>query len=496
MNTFLRNLPSLALVAGLAAGTTLLLDQHSTAGPEPATRDATRELSRAFRDVARHISPSVVGILATREAEDRPARIQAPDPQQDPFGDLRRFFGNQEPFPWSFPVPSPLQHGQGTGVIVDADGVIATNNHVVAGATQIEVSLQDGRRLAASVIGTDPETDLALLRVKEEGLPAAKLGDSSTLEPGDWVVAVGNPFGLDHTVTVGVVSALGRRGIGVADYEDFIQTDAAINPGNSGGPLLNLDGEVIGINTAIRSSNGGSDGISFAIPSQTLAGVMPQLLGDGRVSRGYLGVNLQPLTPELAASFGLETPAGQRPQGALVSQVMAGTPAAEAGLRPGDIVLRLDGTAVQDSRELSERVAALAPGTRAELVLLREGAEKELTLELGERPSRDERSARALRPDGRDAAALGLRLGDLPPGMAREQDLAGGALVRSVEPDSPAARAGLVPGDVILSVGRHEVDSAAAAAERLAEGGGGARLLVRGADGATRWLFLERSARD
>ncbi|HEX6886401.1 MAG TPA: Do family serine endopeptidase [Planctomycetota bacterium] len=495
MNTFLRNLPSLALVAGLAAGTTLLLDQRSTASPEPAARDATRELSRAFRDVARHISPSVVGILATREVEDRPSRYQTPDPQQDPFGDLRRFFGNQGPFP-PFPAPSPLQRGQGTGVIVAADGVIATNNHVVAGATKIEVSLQDGRRLAASVVGTDPETDLALLRVAEKGLPAAKLGDSSILEPGEWVVAVGNPFGLDHTVTVGVVSALGRRGFGVADYEDFIQTDAAINPGNSGGPLLNLDGEVIGINTAIRTSSGGSDGISFAIPSQTLAGVMPQLLGDGRVSRGYLGVNLQPLTPELAASFGLETRAGERPQGALVSQVLAGTPAAEAGLRPGDIVLRLDGTAVQDSRELSERVAALAPGTRAELVLLRDGAEKELTLELGERPSREERIANSLRPEGRDAAALGLRLGDLPPAMAREHDLAGGALVRSVEPDSPAARAGLVPGDVILSVGRHEVDSAAAAEEHLAEAGSGARLLVRGTDGATRWLFLERSAKD
>jgi serine protease Do len=500
MNTFQlpRPLPALALVAALASGAGLLLHERATAAPEPGVRDSARELSRAFRDVARNISPSVVGVLATREATDAPAGFQRIDPFQDPHGDLfRRFFGRQgedgdeDRNPWSFPMP-PFQmpRGQGTGVIVDADGIIATNNHVVAGAKRLEVTLQDGRKLAAEVVGTDPETDLALLRVKEKGLPAAKLGDSNLLEPGDWVVAVGNPFGLDHTVTVGVVSAVRRSGIGVANYENFIQTDAAINPGNSGGPLLNLDGEVIGINTAIRTSNGGSDGISFAIPSATLARVMPELVDDGKVRRGYLGVTLQPLTPELAKSFGLDSP-----RGALISEVLADTPASEAGLRPGDIVLSLEGKDVKDQRELMEAVAILAPGTQAELVVLRGGEENTVTVELGERPSQDSLAKREARGQRR-TDAFGLQLGDLPGNLAQELGLSGGALVREVAPGSPAARAGLMPGDVILSVDEDEVRSADDADERLREAGSGARLLVRSLNGSARWLFLERGTRE
>jgi len=495
MNTFqnTRPLPALALVAALASGAGFLLYEKTTAGAAPSVRDGTRELSRAFRDVARQISPSVVGVLATHEAADSPATFHRLAPFQDPSGELfRRFFGrdgedgDEDGMPWAFPMPSPTPRGQGTGVIVDADGIIATNNHVVTGAKRLEVTLQDGRKLPAEVVGTDPETDLALLRVKAKDLPAAKLGDSTLLEPGDWVVAVGNPFGLDHTVTVGVVSAVRRSGIGVASYENFIQTDAAINPGNSGGPLLNLDGEVIGINTAIRTSNGGSDGISFAIPSATLAKVLPELVNGGRVSRGWLGVTLQTLTPELARSFQLESA-----HGALISEVLSDTPAAKAGLRPGDIVLSIEGKEVQDHRELSDAVAALAPGTEAELTLLRDGAEKAVSVVLGERPAKDVLARREVRaPRGSDA--FGLRLGDVPRNLARELELSGGAVVREVAPDSPAARAGLMPGDVILSVDEHEIATADDAVDHLREAGSGARLLVRSQNGSARWLFLER----
>jgi serine protease Do len=482
-------------VATLATGAGLLLHEKSTAAPAPSVRDSARELSRAFRDVARNISPSVVGILATHAAAEAPTNFHRFGPFQGPNDDLfRRFFGqrgdegDEEGSPWSFPfpMPSPTLRGQGTGVIVDAGGIIATNNHVVAGAKRLEVTLQDGRKLPAEVVGTDPETDLALLSVKEKDLPAAKLGDSTLLEPGEWVVAVGNPFGLDHTVTVGVVSATRRSGIGVASYENFIQTDAAINPGNSGGPLLNLDGEVIGINTAIRTSNGGSDGISFAIPSNTLAKVLPELVHDGRVSRGWLGVSLQPLTPELAKSFELASPTG-----ALISEVLSDTPAAEAGLRPGDVVLSIQGKDVRDDGELREAVAALAPGTEADLTLLRDGEQKSITVQLGERPGRDVLARRETRAP-RGSESFGLRLGDVPRNLARELELSGGAVVREVLPDSPAARAGLMPGDVILSVDEHEIDGSDDAVEQLREAGSGARLLVRSRDGSSRWLFLER----
>ena len=479
----LRSLPTLAAVASLATGAGFLLHPSGAANPEPL-RDSTRELSRAFRDVARDISPSVVSVLAVHEAPDSSIRYRALDPREG-LGELRRFFGDDERF--GQPLPFPTPPGQGTGVIVDADGILATNNHVVAGAQRIEVTLHDGRKLAAKVLGTDPETDLALLRVEAQGLPAAKLGDSTLLEPGDWVVAVGNPFGLDHTVTVGVVSAIGRSGLGIANpsYEDFIQTDAAINPGNSGGPLLNLDGEVIGINTAIRSSNGGSDGISFAIPSATLKGVLPELVADGRVSRGWLGVMLQPLTDELARSFGAEK------RGTLISQVVDNTPASEAGLRSGDIVLSVAGKGAGSPRELSNAVAALDPGTRVELEVLREGEPMTVTVALGERPA----DALKQRPKERESErdGYGLRLTELPEALARAERLSG-ALVREVEPGSPAEKAGLRPGDVLLSVGSRELDSPEEGARLLRESDSGARLLVRAHDGSTRWVFLERRA--
>jgi len=477
----------MALVATLAAGAGFLLNEHSTASPAPSVRDSARDLSRAFRDVAHKISPSVVSVIAEHGPDETQNRMRGLDLRLDPR--LRQFLGDQD-LPWTMPGPAPRMRGQGTGVIVDEDGIIATNNHVIDGASKVEVVLQDDRRLKAEVVGTDPETDLAILRVHEKGLPAARIGNSRTLEPGEWVVAVGNPFGLDHTVTVGVVSATGRSGIGVANYENFIQTDAAINPGNSGGPLVNLDGEVIGINTAIRTSNGGSDGISFAIPSATLENVLPQLVQDGRVTRGWLGVMLQPLNADLARSFGAESA-----RGALVSQVLDDSPAAKAGLRSGDIVLAVQGQLVEDPRDLSERVAALPPGTEAKLSILRDHERTELAVDLGARPGSDELA----RQGGRGASDLeryGLRLDDVPAGMARQMDLSGGALVREVESGSAAEEAGLQAGDVILSIGNEEVDSAAEGTRLLHDNTKGVRLLVHSLSGGTRWVFLQGGTTD
>jgi serine protease Do len=479
MNTSRRtSLSTLAAVACLAAGAGFLLNERPTAGPLPARGDLARELSSAFRDVAKHLRPSVVSVVAKRAppAAGQLERLHRGVPL--PFGDdLRRFFGDGS---------MPLPEGQGTGVIVDSEGIIATNNHVVNGASEIEVHLADGRTLAAEVLGTDPETDLALLRVDEEGLPAAKLGDSSLMEPGDWVVAIGNPFGLDHTVTVGVVSAIGRSGIGVADYENFIQTDAAINPGNSGGPLVNLDGEVIGINTAIRSSAGGSDGISFAIPSATLRAVMPDLVEGGRVRRGWLGVGIQPLNAELAESFDAPSSAG-----ALVSRVYEDTPAEEAGLRAGDIITAVNGKKIADNRALSESIAALDPGAEATLTVWREHEELALVVELAERPARGELAESRAPSSPRERVPFGLRLGDLSRAEQRSLGVTGGARVESVQPGSAAAEAGLREGDVILSIGRGEVASAQDANEWLREAEGRVRLLVQSGDESARWIVLD-----
>ncbi len=491
-----RSLTALALTALLAGGTGFLLDKHTTAGPAPLEQDSARALARTFREIARSIGPSVVSVVAIHDRDGAPALFQQDgDPRELPFGD--RFF-------WHFfddgrapmPMPMPTPRGQGSGVILDQEGTIATNYHVVAGATRLQVTLQDGRQLSARVAGTDPDTDLAILRVDETGLPAAQLGDSDALEPGDWVMAVGNPFGLDHTVTVGVVSAKERSGVGVATYEDFIQTDAAINPGNSGGPLVDLDGRVIGINTAIRTSDGGSNGIGFAIPSSTLKGVLPDLLAEGRVSRGWLGVSIQRLTPELARSFGVKPG-----EGVLVSDVVDDTPAEKAGLRAGDIIVALNDESLDSHTELSQRIAALDPGDTVALELLRDGKRTTMDVTLAERPPQDGETEESAPPAQRAPARWGVRLGDLDREGSSELRLDGGAVIREVLPGSPAEDAGLMPGDVILSVDDHQVESADECVERLrsADASRGVRLLVhsrRGTQEGTHYVFLEGRAEE
>ena len=355
-----------------------------------------KALSAAFHDAASKVLPSVVTITHTPVVVPQSGE-RKPSPNDNseempfgfkgtPFGDLfknnpefRQFFGHSPSMP---ELPQPGVASAGSGVIVDSSGVILTNNHVVAGGGKIMVRLHDGREFKAVDVKTDPKTDLAILRIEGGGaLPAARLGDSNKVEVGDWVLALGQPFGLEGTVTAGIISAKGR-GLGIAQREDFLQTDAAINPGNSGGPLVNLDGEVIGINTAISTSSGGYQGVGFAVPIDLAKWVGGQLVTSGKVHRSYLGVIIQPVTQPLAEQFKVKVH-----QGVLVTEVRPDTPAAKAGLKPGDIILKFAGQAVSTPRELQGIVEQAKIGSTDPLVLLRDGKEMTLNVTCRELPS-------------------------------------------------------------------------------------------------------------
>lgn len=347
--------------------------------------------------------------------------------------------------------PPPNSPGSGSGLIVDREGHIVTNNHVIGDAAEVEVRLSDKTKLIAQVIGRDPDTDLALLKVTpDRPLPSARFGDSSTVKVGQWVLAVGNPFGLDRTVTLGVVSGIGRENINLSRYENFIQTDASINPGNSGGPLFNLRGEVIGINTAIINF---AQGIGFAIPSNMAKQVIDQLIAKGKVVRAWLGVGIQPLTPELAKKFGV--PEGE---GVLVNEVFEKDPAAAAGIRPGDIIVRIDGAVVDSPNKLSRLIGALPPGATAKIDVVRDL--KHLTLDVPLSERRDAAVVAAL-PQARTEVKLGLDVQDLTAGLADKFHLreAKGALITKVESNSLAHAEGLREGDLIKEVNRAEVGS-------------------------------------
>lgn len=343
----------------------------------------------------------------------------------------------------------PNSPGSGSGLIIDADGHIVTNNHVIGDATEIEVRLSDKSTLIGQVIGKDPDTDLAVIKITpEHPLVYAKFGDSSSVRVGQWVLAVGNPFGLDRTVTLGVVSGIGRENINLSRYENFIQTDASINPGNSGGPLFNLHGEVIGINTAIINF---AQGIGFAIPSNMAKQVIQQLLAKGRVVRGWLGVGIQPLTPELARKFGV-----REGEGVLVNEVFEKDPAASAGIKPGDIIIKIDGNLVDTPNRLSRIVAGLPPGATAKVEVMRD--QSRLILDVGLIERRDTAVVASL-PQTRTDVKLGLDLQDLTAGLAEKFKLreSKGVLVTKVEPGSLAQSEGLREGDLIKEVNRAEV---------------------------------------
>ena len=366
---------------------------------------------------------------------------------KDFFGDefFRHFFGQR-------PEQEMKQRSLGSGVVVSGDGYILTNNHVVADADEILVTLSDKKKYEAQIIGRDPKTDLALIKIKtEKTIPAAELGDSDKLMVGDWVVAIGNPFGLGSTVTAGIVSAKGRV-IGAGPYDNFIQTDASINPGNSGGPLFNLDGEVIGINTAIVSQSGGNVGIGFAIPINMAKSVMPQLKERGKVTRGWLGVSIQAVTQEIKEKFGLETE-----EGALIAEVTKGSPADKGGLKMGDVIITFDGKKVKEMKNLPSIVAETPVGKEVEILVIRMGEEKRLTVKVGELKEETRRAATI--PEIEED--FGLSVQELTPELAESLDLKGekGVVISGIKNGSPASEAGLQRGDLIQEIERESVES-------------------------------------
>jgi serine protease Do len=370
----------------------------------------------------------------------------APSMPGDPFDQLRRYFGQGAPRDYK-------QHGLGSGVIVSPDGYILTNNHVVGNAEEIHVTLMDKREFTAKVIGKDAKTDLGLIKIDtKDALPVATLGDSNSTDVGDWVIAIGNPFNVGMTVTAGIVSAKGR--ILGGDYDDFIQTDASINPGNSGGPLINTRGEVIGINTAIYSRTGANNGIGFAIPIDMARNVMDQLKAHGRVVRGWLGVEIQEVTADLAQSFGLP-----KPEGALVASADKEGPASKAGIERGDIVLSFNGHPVNDEHELPALVAQTPINQKVPVEVMRNGKKMTLEVTIGERKEPQVASAKAEEPGGN----WGMQVGDITPEIAQQFHLETnkGVVIRKVSPDSPAAEAALQPGDVVLEVDHDKVGSVA-----------------------------------
>ncbi|MBW1991384.1 MAG: DegQ family serine endoprotease [Deltaproteobacteria bacterium] len=458
------------VVALLAAAQALSPIRCTQAGLIPET----------FADIAEKDSPAVVNIFTERmvKGRERIREFFGPMPfgPRDPFKEFfEKFFGD---------IPKHFkQRSLGSGFIIDPKGLVITNNHVIEGADKIKVKLAGGKEYRAEVKGRDPKTDLALLQIKGQGpFPYLTLGDSDAIRVGDWVVAVGNPFGLGHTVTQGIISAKGRV-IGAGPYDNFLQTDAAINPGNSGGPLINLKGEVVGINTAIVATG---QGIGFAIPSNLAKTIIPQLEEKGKVTRGMLGVLVQTVTPELAKSFGLA-----EPRGALVAEVNPGSPAEKAGIKRGDIIVDFNGTPIKEMNELPRLVAATPPGTRVTVTVLRDGKEKTFSLTVTE--LKEERQARGPEERGEEST-VGLMVEDLTPELARRFGLKErrGVVVMRVVPGSSAMEAGIRPGDVILEFNGRKVTSVGQFQRLLRQQPRGSyvRLLIRRA-GHTLYISLE-----
>jgi len=428
-------------------------------------RPIARELGghSSFSPVVKKVAPGVVKVFTSTRMHNT-SFDGAPGGMDDL---MKRFFGDQ--FEGRAPRRNfnmPRQQGVGSGVITTKDGYILTNNHVVDGADEVKVALQDGREFTAKVIGRDPKSDVAVIKIDAKDLPAVTMADSDKVEVGDVVLAVGNPFGIGQTVTTGIVSATGRGGAIGLDYEDFIQTDAAINPGNSGGALVDTEGRLVGINTAILSRSGGNQGIGFAIPANLARDVMTSLVKDGHVTRGFLGVMIQDVTPSLAKEFKLKDNAG-----ALVSEVTAKSPAEKAGLQSGDIITEFNGKKVSDSRHLKLEVARIQPGENVPMKILRDGASKSLEVAVKEMPG-SERLAKNDKPESDDNGTLnGVTVADLDQQARQEFNLPGhvnGVVITEVQPDSAAAEAGLKPGDVIQEINRKPVKTASEAV-RLTE---------------------------
>jgi serine protease Do len=483
-------------MAGSLVGQSILLGETKlakTVRPEPTS----------FHDVAKNVLPAVVTIESNQKVSM--AKAEIPGLRGKPFGDLpglpdelrKKFeeFG-QQPFE---PQESQPRHAFGSGFIVDPKGVILTNEHVVHGAKQVEVHLQDGRKFFSKNIKTDPKTDLAIVRLDvNESLPALEMGDSDAMEIGDRVLAVGAPLGMTGTVTSGIISAKGRD-IHMNMYEDFLQTDAAINPGNSGGPLVNLDGKVIGINSAIKSRTGGFQGIGLAVSSNLAKNVMSQLQKDGNVHRGFLGVQVAPLSPEVAKHLGLANS-----DGVVISKVSAGAPAAKAGLKEGDIVTTLAGKPIKDVRGLQRAVAELPFGQPVDVTLWRDGASKQLSVTIEEQPRAYGLATASTDSSEQDAESssldkLGMTISQLTPERAKKLGYAEkttGVVISEVEPQGMAAEAGLRKGVLILKVDQQAVKTVPEAKSAIEKGSleKGVLLQVKAPDAGTTYVLLKSAA--
>ncbi|WP_313484707.1 MULTISPECIES: DegQ family serine endoprotease [Stutzerimonas stutzeri subgroup] len=415
-----------------------------------------------FTPLVESASPAVVNISTKQKVQSRGATAQMPELEGLP-PIFREFFEHSIPQMPGAPGRGQQREAQslGSGFIISEDGYVLTNNHVVADADEIIVRLPDRSELEAKLIGADPRSDVAVLKVEGKGLPTVKIGRSDELKAGEWVLAIGSPFGFDHTVTAGIVSATGRS-LPNENYVPFIQTDVAINPGNSGGPLFNLDGEVIGINSQIFTRSGGFMGLSFAIPIDVAMDVANQLRTEGKVSRGWLGVVIQEVNKDLAESFGLE-----RPAGALVAQVMDGGPAARGGLRVGDVILSLNDKPIVMSADLPHLVGALKPGSSARMEVVRDGDRKMLDVKIGAMPEEGESVAASGGGQERSDNRLGVKVTELTDEQKKSLDLPGGVVITEIL-NGPAAMIGLRPGDVITHLNNQAINSAATFA-RVAE---------------------------
>jgi len=475
---------ALALTAGFIIGNGSSFFSHTSGSVVPtvsAGRSAVDAVTpgTSFAPIVKNALPAVVSISASKVVKADDADEGLSPLFNDPM--FRQFFG-QRP---RGKAPEQRERGLGSGVIINPDGYILTNNHVIDGATDVKIYLNDKRELKARLIGTDPRTDIAVLKVEQKNLPALPIGNSSEVQVGDLALAIGDPFGVGKTVTMGIVSATGRGNLGIEDYEDFIQTDAAINPGNSGGALINTRSELIGINTAILSGGGGNQGIGFAVPVNMARNIMDQILKNGKVSRGYLGVMIQEVTPQLAKAFNLADA-----NGALIGEVTADGPAARAGIVQGDVVTELNGEKVTDSRALRLKISQFEPGTIVRLKLMRDGKEREVNLTLGELPNE---KPQIIASQNSNDSTIGLSVETLTPQIAQHLELKAGikgVVITEVREGSAAAEAGLRRGDVIQEINRKAVTNLADFQAAMKQGGDQSVLLLINRDGRTSYVVI------
>ncbi|MDR3402072.1 MAG: Do family serine endopeptidase [Chthoniobacter sp.] len=508
MNSSKWSFTGLAIVSAAVGALGLLMTQNAIglenekAAPPAVSQTVTapvRAFSQAFEAVASQVRPAVVSVYS-----EKSVKMNSED-WNLPFGNgnndlFRQFFGREWQGPQGQQSPQQQQHeykvpqhGMGSGMILDKQGHILTNYHVVRDVDKLKVQLADKREFPAEVVGTDPKSDVAIIHIKgkvPENLPTVKLGASGALKVGDWVLAIGAPFGLTQTVTAGIISATGRSDVGIADYEDFLQTDAAINPGNSGGPLVNMDGEVIGMNTAIATGYGQFAGVGFAIPSDMIQGFVPTLSKGGTITRGFLGVTIQDLNDTLATQFKVHDT-----KGALVSGVKNDTPAGKAGLKAGDVIVGYNGQTIDNTRDLRKLVAATTPDSKVAMKVWRDGKETSLDVTVGKMPAQDLASTKGgSEQQSGEAGQLGLRVQPLTSELAKEFGYEGqhGVLISGVEPGSPAELADLQSGDLIEEANRQPVTTVDELRAALGKSKDMALLLIKRKD-ASLYVTLKMS---